>query len=65
VRTRLGGADGEGKVVELARRRPEPAWSLPDRVVAAFSEAIRAVEPRSADYWLIFDAYVRACGERR
>jgi hypothetical protein len=56
----------EGRVVNLRPRlRPEPGWALPETVVTAFSEALRAVEPRSPDYWRIVEAYLRACGDER
>jgi hypothetical protein len=55
--------EGDGKVVDLVSRRPVPGWALPDVILAAFSEAIRAVEPRSSDYWRVWEAYLRACGD--
>ena len=62
--TRLRGAEDEGKVVDLIPRRPpEPGWTLPDEIGAAFSEEVRSVEPRSSDYWRIFAAYLAACEE--
>jgi hypothetical protein len=54
--------DGDGKVVDLVPRSRNGS-SLPDVIVAAFSEALRAEEPRSAAWWGIFEAYLRASCE--
>jgi hypothetical protein len=36
---------------------------LSDAALARFSAAIRAAEPRSLEFWAVWGAYLRACGE--
>lgn len=59
-----------GNVIDLAavrrRRRHQHVGDGPrlsSAEVRAFSAAIRAVEPRSVEYWRIWTLYLRASGE--
>jgi hypothetical protein len=62
----VDGHDGARNVVDLdaARRRLRPEQRLLARwEIEAFSAAIQLAEPRSRDYWQIWDYYLRAIGE--